>query len=303
LEALGRPEPSLSFEFYPPKDPAARLALLRRAGALDRFAPDFVSVTYGAGGAGPAGQTASFEVLAALAGATGAARVAHLTLVGQRREELEQAVGRLAAAGAEAFMALRGDPADGPAGVWSQTPGGLRYAVELVELIRGLTALPIGVAAFPQGHPAAPDLARDAAVLAAKQAAGASFALTQVVYQAEAYFKLAERARAAGASLPLVPGIMPLAATSKLAKLELFAGAPLPAALVRAAARAASPGEVDRVGVQWSVQLARDLLAGGAPGVHFYTLNSSPAPEAVCRQLGFGGSAGRAEGRKSADNA
>jgi methylenetetrahydrofolate reductase (NADPH) len=289
MEAIRRPAPSVSFEFYPPADPAARAALLERARRLDRFAPDFVSVTYGAGGAGKAGQTASFEVTEALADATRAARVAHLTLVGHPREELSAVARRFVEAGAEGFMALRGDPLGGPAAAWAPAPGGLRYAAELVALIRGLTDLPIGVAAFPHGHPTARSLEHDAAVLASKQAAGASFGLTQVVFEAAAYFDLVERAARAGATLPLVPGVMPVTAASKVAKLELFSGAPLPRALARSIELAETPADLDRVGVEWAARLVRDLLAGGAPGAHFYTLNSSPATEAICAELGLAG--------------
>jgi methylenetetrahydrofolate reductase (NADPH) len=228
----------------------------------------------------------------ALAGVTRAARVAHLTLVGHPRAELEQAVGRFVEAGVEGFMALRGDPPGGPAEPWAPTPGGLRYAVELVALIRQLTDLPVGVAAFPQGHPKALSPQHDAAVLAAKQAAGASFALTQVVFDAGAYFDLVDRAARAGATLPLVPGVMPVTAGSRVAKLEQFSGAPLPRPLAEAIARADSPAQVSRLGADWSVRLVRELLAGGAPGAHFYTLNS-PVTEAICLELDLAGGRSR----------
>jgi methylenetetrahydrofolate reductase (NADPH) len=259
------------------------------------LAPDFVSVTYNAGGAGAAAE-ASLETTAALGDATRAARVAHLTLAGQTRDQLAAAVGRFVETGVEGFMALRGDPPGGPAAAWAHTAGGFTYAAELVELVRALCDLPVGVAAFPHGHPTAKTLARDAEVLAAKQAAGASFALSQVVFDAADYFRLVERAVQAGASLPIVPGIMPVTANAKLARLELFAGAPLPPRLVERVRQAADAAQVDRVGLEWAWELGRDLLAGGAPGLHFYTLNSGLAAEEIWRRLA--GVDGAADGNR-----
>jgi methylenetetrahydrofolate reductase (NADPH) len=304
LEALRRDTPSLSFEFYPPKAPDGAPSLLSRARRLDALGPDFVSVTYHAGGAGgDARRAASVDTTRALADATAAARVAHLTLAGQTRAELVGVVRRFAEAGVEGFLALRGDPPGGPAAEWSPTPGGLTYAADLVALVREISGLPVGVAAFPHGHPAAPSLEHDAEVLAAKQAAGASFALSQVVFGAEAYFRLVDRARRAGATLPIIPGIMPLTAGAKVARLELFAGAPLPASLLERWAQADGAAARDRVGVAWSVALGRELLAGGAPGLHFYTLGSAAAPEAVWRGLDPGAAGAAGAAGRNADNA
>ncbi|MDR1118382.1 MAG: methylenetetrahydrofolate reductase [Bifidobacteriaceae bacterium] len=285
LTAINGPAPSVSFEFYPPRDAAGVGALLDRARALDSLRPDFVSVTYGAGGGGARGEAASIRATTELASVTGAARVAHLTLVGQTRDQLADSVRSFDAAGIDGFLALRGDPPGGPGAPWRQVAGGLRYASELVALIRELTGAPVGVAAFPHGHPAAESLDRDAAVLAAKQAAGASFALTQVVFEPEAYFRLVERARRAGATLPIVPGVMPVTAAAKVDKLEAYSGAPLPGGLRRRLDAAAGPGEREAVGIDWSIALARQLLDGGAPGLHLYTLNSSDAARAVCGAL------------------
>jgi methylenetetrahydrofolate reductase (NADPH) len=290
LEAIQAAAPSLSFEFYPPQGPDATARMLRRAERLDRLAPDFVAVTYGAGGRGAAGQAASVEAAAALRSVTRAALVAHLTLVGQSVQELSDAVRRLTAAGAEAFMALRGDPPGGPAAPWV-ADGALTYASELVALIREISDAPIGVAAFPLGHPTARSLEHDAAVLALKQAAGADFAVTQVMFDAEDYSRLVARAQRAGATLPLVPGVIPITATASVARLELLSGAPLPAALADQLARAEDGAAREAVGVAWSVALGRALLERGAPGIHLYTLNTTAAAEQVCRELGLGGAA------------
>jgi methylenetetrahydrofolate reductase (NADPH) len=288
LNALRKDEPSLSFEFYPPKDAAAAAALRERAARLEALAPDFVSITYGAGGgAGGAGrQEASIGATAELAQATSAARLAHLTLAGHSRAELAEVVGRFLDGGVEGFMALRGDPPGGPAAPWLATDGGLTYASELVEFIRSLSAVPIGVAAFPHGHPTAESLEHDAEVLAMKQAAGADFAVSQVLFDAAAYFRLVERAARHGATLPIIPGVMPVTASSRIEKLERFSGAPLPAALLEGVASARDGEDLARFGIDWGVRFVGELLAGGAPGVHFYTLNSSNATEAIWRGLG-----------------
>jgi methylenetetrahydrofolate reductase (NADPH) len=275
----------LSFEFTPARDAAGAEALAERAARLESLAPDFVSVTYGAAGNTADRLDNSIRATALLARATPAARLAHLTLAGHSRAELEQIVARFLATGAEGFLALRGDPPDGPTAPWRAAPGGLTHAFELVRLIRALSPAPIGVAAFPHGHPSAESLEHDAAVLALKQRSGADFAVSQVLFEAEAYFRLRDRAATAGADLPIIPGIMPITGSVRLDRVETFSGGPLPPALSERVAAAASGDELSRAGLEWSVELVRDLLVGGAPGVHFYTVGGAQATEAVCHAL------------------
>jgi methylenetetrahydrofolate reductase (NADPH) len=219
---------------------------------------------------------------------TAAPRLAHVALTGHSTDQLRAVIGQFLGAGVAGFMALRGDPPDGPAGVWRPAEGGLTYAVQLVELIRRLTDLPVGVAAFPHGHPTAPSLAADSAVLAAKQAAGASFAITQVLYDPTAYGVLLERLTRAGVTLPVIPGVMPITPGARVDKLELYSGAPLPASLKAALeATGGRPDEVRELGIDWSSALVADLLDLGAPGVHFYTLNRSSATAEICRNVGL----------------
>ncbi|MDR1823723.1 MAG: methylenetetrahydrofolate reductase [Bifidobacteriaceae bacterium] len=289
MAALAAAAPSLSFEFFPPKDAAGAATLRQRAGELAALEPDFVSVTYGAGGGRDHRAEASIEATRWLAEVLPAARVAHLALAGHSVAELRQAVERFTAAQVDGFMALRGDPPGGPGTPWVAAADGLTYAVELVELIRGLSDCPVGVAAFPYGHPTASSLAADAAVLAGKQAAGAQFAITQVLFAASAYEALVERAQRAGATLPLVPGVMPITGRSRISKLQAFSGAPLPGELSRRLELVQTPDELDEVGLDWSVQLVEELLAAGAPGVHFYTLNGSTATGRICQALGLKG--------------
>jgi methylenetetrahydrofolate reductase (NADPH) len=263
--------------------------LLERAARLEVLRPDFVSVTYGAGGGadGSSRQAASLRATGRLAGATSAPRLAHLTLAGHSRSELAQVVGDFLAGGVDGFMALRGDPQGGPSAPWRPVADGLTYAYQLVELIRELSPAPIGVAAFPFGHPSAASLEHDAVVLALKQKSGADFALSQVLFDADAYSRMVERMTRAGATLPIIPGIMPVTGTARREKLELFSGGPLPAALAERVAGAGGAEEVDRIGVDWSVKLVGELLERGAPGIHFYTLNSSAVTEAICREAGL----------------
>jgi methylenetetrahydrofolate reductase (NADPH) len=283
----------VSFEFFPPAD-AATPALLEHVALLSRIAPDFVSVTYGAGGGRRERQDRTIAATLALATPSAPPPVAHLALAGHTRAELEDVIDRYVEAGVAGVMALRGDPAGGPNGVWETHPGGLTYAVELVELIRARCDRPVGVAAFPYGHPTAPSLAHDTHVLAAKRAAGASFAITQMFFELDAYRALRDRLDAAGLDLPIIPGIMPPTSAKQMARLEQFSGAPLPAALARRLADLSNqnPASVREIGIDWTAQLVQALLADGVPGVHFYTLTTSTATLEVCDAVGLLGCGG-----------
>jgi methylenetetrahydrofolate reductase (NADPH) len=288
VAAVRAAQTSLSFEFFPPRGVDGEGVLARSVGALGEVAPDFVSVTYGAGGSSAARAAASVHLTRLIARA-GPAALAHLTVVGHTVAELGGIVRDLIEAGADAILALRGDPLGQSTGPWRPTPGGLLYAVDLVRLLAD-AGCDVGVAAFPRGHPAAASLAEDTRVLAMKEQAGAAFAITQMVFEAESYASLVARTRRAGVGLPIVPGIMPVSAASQVPRLETFSGAPLPAPLreTLAAARGDAMGEAE-VGVAWAVALARDLLDCGAPGLHFYTLNRSGSSLEVCRRLALSG--------------
>jgi len=290
MAALTGPHPSLSFEFFPPKDSAGAARLAEHAASLQDLSPDFLSVTYGAGGSSIEARQRSVAASKLLGQQTGAPMVAHLALSGHTMIELEQVIDQFLANNVAGFMALRGDPPGGPAARWINYPDGITYANQLVDLIRRRSDLPIGVAAFPFGHPAALNLTADTAALAAKRAAGADFAVTQVLFEAGPYQRLRDRVAAANLDLPLVPGIMPITATTKISKLELFHGAPLPDRLLAQLQAAAGDAiATERIGLKWAVGLAKELLAAGAPGVHFYTLNSSVATTRICAELGLRG--------------
>lgn len=276
---------SYSFEFFPPKDDAAEAALWQAIRRLEPLAPLFVSVTYGAGGST---QDRTIRITARIAQETTLAPVAHLTCVGTSRAGLRKVVGAYAAAGVSTVLALRGDPPAGPGSPWTAHPEGLDHAIDLVRLVRELGTFSVGVAAFPDGHPESDSLEHDARVLAMKADAGASFAVTQFFFDADQYFRLVERAQAHGSRMPVIPGIMPVTNVRQLERFAQLSGTPVPESVTsRLHAVAGDPEAVRAVGVEIATDLCARLLDGGAPGLHFYTLNRSTATQEVFTALGL----------------
>lgn len=276
-------ERSFSFEFFPPKDEAGEEQLWRAISDLEPYRPTFVSVTYGAGGAT---RDTTVRVTSRIAHETSMLPVAHLTCVGHTTAEIDTILDTYAAAGVNHVMALRGDPSDGPRAPWTPTEGGFTYASELVELLRRRGDFRIGVAAFPEGHPTAESLDHDADVLVAKARAGAEFAVTQMFFRASDYFALVERVRARGVDLPILPGIMPILNLNAIRRQGELIGADVPAEVVdRIASYDGDPAAVRAAGIALAAELCEDLLAGGAPGLHFYTLNRSKATLEIFERL------------------
>ncbi len=274
-ELLSRGERSFSFEFFPPKDEAGEAQLWAAIEALEPYRPSFVSVTYGAGGST---RDKTVGITSRIARDTSLTPVAHLTCVGHTRAELERILDTYAAEGVEHVMLLRGDPSDGPRAPWESTEGGLTYAVELVELARSRGDFRIGVAAFPEGHPSAESLDADADVLVAKARAGAEFAVTQMFFKASDYFELVDRVRERGSDIPILPGIMPVLNLNAIRRQGELIGTDVPDDLVaRIAAHEGDPAAMRAEGIAIAAELCEELLAGGAPGLHFYTLNRSKA--------------------------
>ncbi|HEX5088749.1 MAG TPA: methylenetetrahydrofolate reductase [NAD(P)H] [Nocardioides sp.] len=274
-ELLAQGERSFSFEFFPPKDEAGEQQLWQAIEALEPYHPNFVSVTYGAGG-GTRDKT--IAITGRIARETSLTPVAHLTCVGHTRAELESILDTYAGVGIQHVMLLRGDPSDGPRAEWVATEGGLTYAVELVELARSRGDFRIGVAAFPEGHPGAASREADADVLVAKARAGAEFAVTQMFFRAQDYFDLVERVRARGVDLPILPGIMPILNLNAIRRQGELIGTEVPADIVaRISAHDGDPAAMRAEGIAIAAELCEELLAGGAPGLHFYTLNRSKA--------------------------
>jgi len=281
---LASGERSFSFEFFPPRDDAGEAVLWEAVRRLEPLNPSFVSVTYGAGGST---RDRTTRITAAIARETTLTPVAHLTCVGASRAELRQVIGGYADAGVRTVLALRGDAPGGPGTAWTPHPEGLDHAVDLVRLVRGVSRFTVGVAAFPDGHPESPDLDHDARVLAEKADAGASFAITQFFFDPAVYFRTVDRLAALGSDLPVIPGIMPVTNIKQIQRFAQLSGTPLPAAVLRRLdAVRDCPDDVRRVGVEIATELSRVLLDGGAPGLHFYTLNRSTATLEVFADLG-----------------
>jgi methylenetetrahydrofolate reductase (NADPH) len=283
LAAGGR---SHSFEFFPPKTDEGERVLFETIRQLEPLAPTFVSVTYGAGGST---RDRTVRIVERIATDTTLTAVGHLTCVSSSRTDLRSVIGTFAAAGIRNVLALRGDPPGGPGSPWEPHPDGLEHADELVRLLRELGDFCVGVAAFPEGHPESPDLESDAKHLALKAAAGADFAVTQFFFDADDYFRLVDRAAAHGCTIPILPGIMPVTNVSQIQRFAELSGAAFPSALAqRLEAVADDAAEVRRIGIEVATELCATLLDGGAPGLHFYTLNRSTSTLEIYKALGLG---------------
>ena len=276
--ALG--EPSLSFEFFPPKDEAGEANLWSSFDKLLELSPDYVSVTYGAGGSNKERSLAVVDRMAKQV-----LTIGHLTCVGASREGTKQIIRRFEQAKVGAILALRGDaPKDDPDAL---EKGELKSALDLVDLVRQETSLEVGVAAFPEVHPESPDMQHDSKVLTLKEQAGAKFAVTQLFFSVEAYTDLLDSARAAGATLPIVPGVMPIANAKQVLRMAELSGAQVPAELLAELELASDEVQAREIGMKFSTQLAIDLVAAGAPGVHIFTLNSHVAAIELARAAGL----------------
>ncbi|MDQ4113449.1 MAG: methylenetetrahydrofolate reductase [NAD(P)H] [Actinomycetota bacterium] len=282
-ELIKQGERSFSFEFFPPKDEAGEEQLWNAVRALEPYRPTFVSVTYGAGGST---RDKTVAITGRIAAETELLPVAHLTCVGHTRDEVAAILDAYAAKGVEHVMALRGDPAEGPRAEWTPTPGGLDYAIDVVKLARERGDFRIGVAAFPEGHPSAESLEADADVLVAKARAGAEFAVTQMFFRAADYFGLVDRVRARGVDIPILPGIMPILNLAAIRRQSELIGAEVPEEIVeRLSAAGPEPADIRAEGIAVAAELCQELLDGGAPGLHFYTLNRSKATLEIFAKL------------------
>jgi methylenetetrahydrofolate reductase (NADPH) len=274
--------PSFSFEFFPPKTEEGERNLRATLTALRELEPDFVSVTYGAGGST---RERTVELTKWIKQDLGMEAMAHLTCVGASVAEVSAVLDGIAEAGIDNVLALRGDPPRGQA-EWTPHPEGLHYSTELVDLIRSRYPLAIGAACFPEIHPQAPDLSHDLRFLKEKVQAGASFLITQLFFDNELYFNFVEEARAIGIDVPILPGIMPITDVKQIKTITDLCGATIPPALLQALEqRAEDRDAVLELGVSYATLQCAELLARGAPGIHFCTLNRSPATRAILTAL------------------
>ena len=275
-------EPTFSFEFFPPRTEEGEANLRATLEDLRALQPDFVSVTYGAGGST---RDKTVELTKWIKQDLGIEAMSHLSCVGTTREELIRILDGIAAAGIENVLALRGDPPRGET-EWKPHPGGLHYSTELAALISQGYPFSVGAACFPEVHPEAPDLAHDLLFLKDKVANGASFLITQMFFDNELYFRFVEDARAVGIDAPIIPGIMPITDVGQIKTITGMCGASIPDGLLgQLELRADDPEAVLQLGVSYSTLQCAELVARGAPGIHFYTLNRSPATRAILSAL------------------
>jgi len=281
-DLYARGEPVVSFEFFPPKTDAGYESLAHTIADLKQLAPGFVSVTWGAGGST---RRKTVDLVVSIQRDIGLTAMAHMTCVGAARAELAGTLAHLAHEGLENVLALRGDPPKGAAS-FEAVAGGFSHANELVAFIRASTSLCVGGACYPEKHPEAPSAEVDLANLVRKVRAGAEFLITQLFFDPDDYTAFVARARAAGIAVPIVPGIMPVVSAANARRMAQLTGAQIPHALEAELARTGEDDDATQeVGIAWATDQCRRLLAGGVPGLHFYTLNRSPAARRVFENL------------------
>ncbi|ASY15270.1 methylenetetrahydrofolate reductase (NADPH) [Candidatus Planktophila dulcis] len=273
-----------SFEFFPPKDTEGEERLWAAMSQLESIAPDFISVTYGAGGST---RDRTIRITSEITARIHVPTVAHLTCVGSTRTELIEILGKYRSAGIKSILALRGDPTGGPRAPWTPTEGGLSHADELVTLAAEFGGFTIGVAAFPDGHPSSNgDIDKDVQVLLEKEKRGATFATTQFFFDVTKWKTLVDKLAAKGSTLPIIPGILPVTNVKQLNRMAELSGVPIPAHISESFSKIEdNADDVRKLGVEIATKLCQDLLEAGAPGLHFYTMNTSSATREIYSQI------------------
>jgi methylenetetrahydrofolate reductase (NADPH) len=280
-----RPEPTISFEFFPVKTDEAEETLFRdTVPALKQLSPAFISVTYGAGG-GTRDRT--LRIVDRLRRQAGIEAVAHLTCVGHTQTDLAAILDQVHALGIENILALRGDPPRGQT-AFRPVEGGFAYAVDLIRFVKARSGCAIGAAGYPEGHIECSDKQLDWDRAAAKAEAGADFLITQLFYDARDFFAFSDYLRhKKGVKVPIVPGVMPFLGAEQIKRIAGLCGAKLSPTLSRRLDECADDEAVRRLGVEVCTNLCRELLDYGVPGIHFYCLNRAPVCTDILRNLGL----------------
>ncbi len=284
-DMFGKAEPVVSFEFFPPKTDAGMEALYRTIAALKPCGPSFVSITYGTGGGS---RNLTIDLVERVKAELGIETLAHLTCADATKGDIAIICRRLATAGIDNVLALRGDPPEGET-EFARVDGGFAHADELISFIHE-EGFPfcVGAACYPEGHPETPDLERDLAHLKRKVDSGVDFLISQLFFDNQEYVAFVRRARRAGIAIPILPGLMPVTNVAQIARFTRTCGARMPQELFRRLKIVEQdPAAVVATGMYWTTVQARRLLETGAPGVHFYTLNKSSATLAVHAALGL----------------
>jgi methylenetetrahydrofolate reductase (NADPH) len=273
-------------EFFPPKDDAGEARLWEASSALETIAPDFISVTYGAGGST---RDRTIQITKEITKRTGRGTVAHLTCVGSTKEELIEILSQYKGAGIKSILALRGDPVGGPAASWVTTNGGFDHADQLVELAINQGGFDVGVAAFPDGHPASNgNSEKDIDVLIRKEELGATFATTQFFFESSKWEKLVSKLEARGSKLPVIAGILPITNVKQLHRMAELGGTPIPEKISKLFNEISEdPDAVRKAGADLATKLCEELIALKVPGLHFYTMNTAVATLEICQNLGL----------------
>jgi methylenetetrahydrofolate reductase (NADPH) len=274
--------PAFSFEFFPPKDQAGVDRLFETVARLQAYNPAYVSVTYGAGGST---RRLTVDLVKRIKREVGLEAMAHLTCAGATQEELKIVLDQLRDGGIDNVLALRGDPQKGEAS-FVKPEGGFGYASELAAFIRERYDFCLAGACYPECHPESASPDADLQNLKRKVDAGVQVLVTQLFFDSQDYFSFVARARAAGITVPIIAGIMPITNLSQIKRFTALCGAGIPASLLaRLEAAGTDATSVQEIGVEHATNQCRELLLGGAPGIHFYTLNRSPATVEVLERL------------------
>lgn len=277
---------SFSLEFFPPKDAEGEERLWQVLAQLQPLKPDFVSVTYGAGGST---RDRTIRVTSEITSRTAIPTVAHLTCVGSTKSQLIEVLNQYKRSGIKSILALRGDPQGGPTAAWQSVSDGIDHADQLVKLAIDTGGLKVGVAAFPDGHPASNfDLEKDIEVLLRKEQLGASFATTQFFFEFNKWYEIVERLEKQGSKLPVIAGILPITNLNQLSRMVELSGIKIPEKITKLFEGVTNnPEEIKKIGIEIATDLGSKLLEANVPGIHFYTMNTSESTITIAKNLGL----------------